>query len=162
MAGDAGAPLEEEEISILDDLIDEVKPYMTPEGKEVIDWSGVFEYDVEGEFVTPLINNEECAFVYTRDGISFCAIEKAYLEGKIKFRKPVSCHLYPIRIKKVGDTEAVNYDVWGVCAPALINGRKVGIPLWQYLKEPLIRKYGSKWYAKLVEAMEGEVSLLQV
>ena len=156
VAGDAGAPLEEEEISILEDVLDEVIPYMSQEGKEVVDWTGVFEYDTEGEYVTPLVKDEECAFVYVKDGISFCAIEKAYLEGKIKFQKPVSCHLYPIRIKKVGETEAVNYDIWSVCAPALIKGKTVGVPLYQYLKVPLIRKFGSKWYAKLVVALEKE------
>ncbi len=156
VAGDAGAPLEEEEISILEDVLDDVIPYMSPEGKEVVDWTGVFEYDIEGEYVTPLVRDEECAFVYVKDGINFCAIEKAYLEGKIKFQKPVSCHLYPIRIKKVGETKAVNYDTWSVCAPALIKGKTVGVPLYKYLKEPLIRKFGSKWYAKLVEALEKE------
>lgn len=154
VAGDAGAPLEEEEISILEDVLGEVIPYMSPEGKDAVDWAGVFEYDTEGEYVTPLVNDAECAFVIVEDDINYCAIEKAYFEGKIKFHKPVSCHLYPIRIKKVGDTEAVNYDQWSVCAPALVHGKSVGIPLYQYLKEPLIRKFGSKWFAKLVEVLE--------
>jgi hypothetical protein len=154
VAGDAGAPLEEEEISIMEDILEEVLPYMSEEGKKVVEKSGVFDYDMDAEYVTPLVNDAECAFVYVKDGISFCAIEKAYLEGKIKFQKPLSCHLYPIRIKKVGDTEAVNYDIWSVCAPALIKGKTVGIPLYKYLKDPLIRKYGTKWYAKLVVALE--------
>ncbi len=154
VAGDAGAPLEEEEIALLEEVLDEVRPYMSPGGKEAVDWAGVFEYDTDGEYVTPLVKDKECAFVYFENGISFCAIEKAYLEGKIKFRKPISCHLYPVRIKKVGDSEAVNYDKWSVCAPALIKGKTTGEPLYKYLKEPLIRKYGKGWYEKLVTAME--------
>lgn len=152
--GDAGAPLEEEEISILEDYVDEVKPYMTVEGKKSIEKTGVFDYDAEGDYVTPLIKNRECAFVYKEQGIKFCAIEKAFLEGKIKFQKPVSCHLYPARLSKVGEFTAVNYHKWNICAPAIINGRKEGIPLYIYLKSSLTRKFGTAWYHKLVKEMD--------
>lgn len=152
--GDAGAPLEEEEISILEDYIDEIKPYMTEEGRLASDLVGVFDYDTDASYVTPLVNNRECAFVYKENGINFCAIEKAYLEGKIKFKKPLSCHLYPIRLKDIGEFTAVNYDKWNICKPALINGKDLGIPLYKFLKEPLIRKFGENWYKELVEAFD--------
>jgi len=152
--GDAGAPLDEEEISILEDDIDEILPFMTKEGIEVVKNTGVFVYDIDGEYVTPLVNDEECAFVYTEKGISYCAIEKAYLEGKIEFQKPISCHLYPVRLTYVGQTLAVNYHEWHICAPALNSGNKLGTPLYKYLKAPLTRKFGDAWYKKLVAECE--------
>lgn len=154
--GDAGAPLEIDEISILEDNIDQIKKYMIPEGISVIEKYGVFDYDTDAEFVTPLINGAECAFVYQENGISLCAIEKAFLEGKIKFQKPVSCHLYPIRLSEVGDFTAINYNKWSICEPALILGKKNGQPLYQYLKAPIIRKFGVDFYKKLCIAMERE------
>jgi hypothetical protein len=152
--GDAGAPLEEVEISVLEDYLDEIKPYMTEKGIEVVEQYGVFDYDADGEFVTPLVNDRECAFVYFENGIALCAIEKAWLEGKIKFQKPVSCHLYPVRLDKVGGKMAVNYHRWSICIPALKNGREKGIPLYQYLQTPLERKFGKEWYQKLKKAVE--------
>lgn len=156
VAGDAGAPLEEEEISILEDYFDEIKPYMSKEGREIVEMRGVFDYDTDASYVTPLINDQECAFVYFRDGINYCAIEKAWLEGKITFQKPVSCHLYPVRLSKVGDFTAVNYEKWDICKTALIFGKEKRIPLYRFLKEPLIRKFGEEWYGKLVEVLEKE------
>ena len=147
--GDAGAPLDEEEISILEDCYDEVKPYMTLEGIEQVELSGVFDYDMFGNYVTPLVNGRECAFVYHENGIAFCAIEKACKEGKISFLKPVSCHLYPVRISKYDDFEAVNYNEWHICKPALLNGKENDIPLYVFLKDSLIRKYGENWYNEL-------------
>ncbi len=155
--GDAGAPLEEEEIAILEDDIDEIKPYMTESGLKVIKQVGIFEYDADGEYVTPLVDDIECAFVYLEDGISYCAIEKAFLEGKINFQKPISCHLYPIRLSKVGTATAINYHNWDICSPALISGNNIGDPLYSYLKQPLIRKFGAAWYDKLVFNFEKEI-----
>ena len=152
--GDAGAPLTEEEIAILEDDIDDIKPYMTELGLDVVDKVGVFEYDVDGEYVTPLVGDVECAFVYFENGISYCAIEKAYIEGKTKFQTPVSCHLYPIRLSYVGPALAVNYHEWNICSTALIAGKKTGMPLYSYLKQPLIRKFGEDWYEKLVKEIE--------
>lgn len=152
--GDAGAPLEEEEISQLEDYIDEITEYMLPEGIDTITKSGVFDYDVDGTYVTPLIRGGDCAFINFTRGIAWCAVEKAYEEGKIPFRKPVSCHLYPVRLAKVGDTEAVNYHKWQVCEPALEAGTKEGIPLYVFLKDALIRRYGERWYYKLIEEIE--------
>lgn len=154
VAGDAGAPLDEEEISVLEDDIDEILPYVPEKGVEVIKKTGVFEYDMDGTYVTPLVNNEECAFVYWEKGISFCAIEKAFNEGKTSFRKPISCHLYPIRLSKVGGSIAINYHEWNVCNPALIAGKKNNLPLYIYLREPLERRFGKKWYDKLKLTIE--------
>ncbi len=155
--GDAGAPLLEEEIGILEDISDEVKQYMVPEGIEVIETAGTFDYDEDGNFVTPLIGNRDCAYVfYDEEGIAKCAIEKAFEEGcsatlSHKFKKPVSCHLYPVRISQVGEHEAVNYHKWHICKKALKNGKKLGVPLYKFLREPLIRYYGQDWYDELLK-----------
>ncbi|MFZ4547843.1 MAG: DUF3109 family protein [Bacteroidales bacterium] len=149
--GDAGAPLEEEEISILEDSLDEIKPYMTQEGLEVVELGGLFDYDMFGHYVTPLVNGRECAFVYRENGIALCAIEKANKEGKIEYLKPISCHLYPVRINKFKDFDAVNYHEWHICKPAVLNGKKNNVPLYIFLKDSLIRKYSEEWYNELVE-----------
>lgn len=153
--GDAGAPLEEHEISELEDNLDYIKPFMLPRGIEAVDELGVFDYDAHGHYVTPLVNGAECAFVvFTTEGIASCAIEQAWQAGKSKFRKPVSCHLYPVRISRYNDFEAVNYHQWHICKPALELGKQLEVPMYRFLKDSLIRKYGSKWYDKLCKAIE--------
>lgn len=152
--GDAGAPLEEYEISRLEDYLEEVMEYMIPEGIDTVKKSGVFDYDIEGSFVTPLIRRGDCAFINFTDGIAWCAIERAWEEGQIPFRKPISCHLYPVRLSKVGKREAVNYHRWQICNVALEKGRDEGVPLYVFLKEALIRKYGAAWYAKLADVVQ--------
>lgn len=152
--GDAGAPLEEEEISLLEDYVEEVYPYMLPGGIETVESLGVFDYDMFGHFVTPLVHGKECAFVYFENGITRCAIEKAYQEGKIPFAKPVSCHLYPIRISGTRDFEAVNYQEWSICEDALKKGSREKVPLYVFLKDALVRKYGEAWYQQLVKLLE--------
>ena len=147
--GDAGAPLEEEEISIIEDYIDFIKPYMVERGREVVEANGIFDYDADGNFVTPLVNDRECAFVYFKNNIAYCAIEKAWLEKKIDFQKPISCHLYPVRLSRINDLTAVNYHHWSICNPALKKGKEYGLPLYQFLKDPLIRKFGEEWFKKL-------------
>lgn len=156
MDGDAGAPLEEEEISILEDYLDEIKPYMSEKGLKVVEESGVFDYDEDGEFVTPLVNDRECAFVYFDKGVSYCAIEKAWSEKKINFQKPISCHLYPVRLSELKHHTAVNYDRWDICKAALKKGKQDNIPLYKFLKTPLIRKFGEKWYHELMVAFEND------
>jgi len=155
VAGDAGAPLDEEEISILEDDLEHIKPFMTERGIRTIDEIGVFDYDIHGKFVTPLVNDAECAFTNFADGISYCTIEKAFFEGKTIFRKPISCHLYPVRVTKYDTFDAVNYEKWSVCKVALKLGNKEGIPLYIFLKEALVRKYGEDWYNQL----EKEIAL---
>jgi hypothetical protein len=154
--GDAGAPLLEEEISALEDAIDAVKPFMTEKGCEVIDSLGVFDYDAAGDFVTPLVNGRECAFAIFDEGIAGCAIEKAHEAGKTDFRKPVSCHLYPVRITAYETFDAVNYHEWPICRPALVNGNRLGVPLYKFLKDSLIRRYGETWYRELVREIENK------
>lgn len=152
--GDSGAPLEEKEVGIIEDLLEEIKPYMQPEGITVIEENGVIDYDEDGTFVTPLVNDKECAFVYFENGIAFCAIEKAWKEGKIHFQKPVSCHLYPIRISTFNNRDALNYHHWDICDPARHNGSYQGVPLYKFTKDALLRKYGREWYQKLVKLIE--------
>jgi hypothetical protein len=147
--GDAGAPLEEEEISIIEDYIDHIKPYMVEKGREVVEANGIFDYDADGNFVTPLVNDRECAFVYFKNNIAYCAIEKAWSEKKIDFQKPISCHLYPVRLNRINDLTAVNYHHWSICNPAIKKGRDIGLPLYKFLKDPLIRKFGEEWFQKL-------------
>ncbi|MEI7661064.1 MAG: DUF3109 family protein [Bacteroidota bacterium] len=147
--GDAGAPLDEAEISLLEDYIDEIKPYMVRGGIDEVGMIGVFDYDAEGNFVTPLVDGRECVYVYFEDGIAGCAIEKAFQEKKIPFAKPISCHLYPVRIKKTAVNDLLNYHKWPICQKALLKGHKEKIPLYQFLEGALIRKYGRTWYNKL-------------
>jgi hypothetical protein len=128
---------------------------MDEKGLKVVEESGVFDFDADGSFVTPLVNNRECAFVYVEKGINYCAIEKAWMEGKQPFQKPVSCHLYPVRLSKVGDYSAVNYHKWSICAPAVKHGSELGVPLYKFLEAPLVRKFGRGWYEELEREFEG-------
>ncbi|HRO75217.1 MAG TPA: DUF3109 family protein [Crocinitomicaceae bacterium] len=148
--GDSGAPLTFDEVDIIEEILDDVKPYMRPEGLVEVERNGVFYMDFENEPVTALINGGECAFVYFDEkGITKCAIEKAYLEGKTDFKKPVSCHLYPIREKKLSDFVALNYDKWSICDPACKLGDELKVPVYKFLKEPIIRAYGEEFYTEL-------------
>jgi hypothetical protein len=148
--GDSGAPLETDELGILDDIYPDVKPYLTREGQKAIENQGRYIQDIDGEWVTPLIEGRECAFtVFDENNIAKCGIEMAYLDGKVDWPKPISCHLYPIRVVKLADHEAINYHRWPVCAAACVLGEKEKVTIHQFLKKPLIRKYGAKWYKKL-------------
>ncbi|GHS85523.1 hypothetical protein FACS1894201_05320 [Bacteroidia bacterium] len=153
--GDAGAPLEEDEIDIMEALMDKVKPYMTEAGRKVVDTLGVFEVAIDGALTTPLVDRAECVYVaWDANGIACCAIEKAYLDGIIPFRKPISCHLYPIRLNVVGDHIALNYDRWSICDNARKTGNKQDIKVYQFLKEPLIRRFGTDTYQQLCYAAQ--------
>jgi hypothetical protein len=153
--GDAGAPLEIEEISVLEEIYPLLKQYLTIEGLLSIEAFGLYTSDDEGDFVTPLINKKECAYSFTdKNHILKCAIEKAFLNNKIIFQKPVSCHLYPVRINKYKDYEAINYHKWQYCEGAILHGDNLKIPIYKFLKVPLIRKYGKEWYEKLEYAAE--------
>lgn len=149
--GDSGAPLDEDEKEILEKELQAILPYLTPEGKRVIEEQGVAMVDHDDELVTPLIGNrDECAYSYFNDkGICLCGIEKAYFEGKTTFRKPISCHLYPIRTKRFTELTAINYDQWKICASAREKGLKEGVPVFRFLKEPIIRKWGEDFYNAL-------------
>lgn len=150
VAGDSGAPLEEDEVEIIKSILPKVKPYMNAEGIAEIEKSGVALIDSDGDLVTPLVDGvKHCAFVIFEKGIAKCSIEKAFYDGKVKFKKPISCHLYPVRITKYKQFDAVNYQEWDVCKPACQCGEKLDVPVYKFLKEPLVRKYGKAWYKKL-------------
>jgi hypothetical protein len=153
--GDLGAPLEQEELSILDEIYEKIKPYLSEEGIKAIEDQGRYVFDEDKEYSTPTINGNECAYaVYDQRGILKCGIEKAYEDGKTTFKKPISCHLYPIRISKYDSYHALNYDRWEICLPACELGRKKKLPLYKFLKDPLIRKFGEEWYEKLCNTIE--------
>ncbi|PKP21579.1 MAG: DUF3109 domain-containing protein [Bacteroidetes bacterium HGW-Bacteroidetes-19] len=154
--GDVGAPVDPLEIGDLEDNYPIFKKYMTPEGIEKVELQGTFDYDIEGAFVTPLLDNEACVYVYYEDGIAKCAIEKAFLNKEIDFQKPISCHLYPIRVIQLPDYEALNYHRWIVCETACSKGKELNLPLYRFLKEPLIRKYGEIWFQELLKSAENE------
>ena len=156
--GDAGAPLEEEEIGIIEDLLPVIWNDLPESSKKVIDKQGVFYIDEDGEPVTSIVDGRECVFAYTDEGgICKCAIEKAYREGKTGFYKPISCHLYPVRLQKYKDFTAVNYHTWRVCDCARGFGSKLKVPVYKFLKEPLIRKFGEAWYEQM-EIAEKELN----
>ncbi|HKJ41606.1 MAG TPA: DUF3109 family protein [Sunxiuqinia sp.] len=153
--GDSGAPLTKEEAVILEEIYPLVEPYITQEGKMVVAHQGTSMIDSDGDLVTPLVNNRECAFTYKDErGIVKCGIERAFLDGKINFRKPISCALFPIRITEYQRFDAVNYQQLKICKPGRECGRGQQLPLYQFLKEPLIRKYGKEWYEQLTYAAE--------
>jgi Protein of unknown function (DUF3109) len=156
--GDLGAPLEESELPILEEIYPHVKPYLSAEGIAAIEAQGLYVKDWEDDFSTPTIENKECAFaIYDERGILKCGIEQAYLDGKTRFHKPISCHLYPIRIQKYAEYEAINYDRWHICSPACDHGAALQVPLYQFLKNPLIRKYGEDWYKALVQEINERI-----
>ena len=153
--GDAGAPLDEDETKILDEIYPKIKPYLRPEGIQAIEEQGTYTLDFEGDLVTPLVNNAECAYViFDEKGYTKCAIEKAYEDGVIDWQKPISCHLYPIRITEYSNFSAINYHEWDICSDACTLGKELGVKVCQFLKKPLIRKYGEEFYQTLSEAAE--------
>ncbi|CAN5380746.1 DUF3109 family protein [soil metagenome] len=155
IAGDSGAPLEDSELKEIETYYPEVKAMLQPEAIASIEKLGVYLKDSDNDWVTPLVNgNRECVYTIFENGIAKCSFEKAYFEGRIPFRKPVSCHLYPVRITKYKDFDAVNYDRWEVCAPACTLGKSLKVPVYKFLKDSLIRKYGDDWYQQLVIAAD--------
>lgn len=147
--GDSGAPLSSDEALILEGIWDKVKPYLRPEGVNAIEEKGRSLIDFENENVTPLIGNEDCAYTIWKDNILMCGIEQAWTEGEISFRKPLSCHLFPIRIKHYSDFRAVNYQELAICSPARKKGNVEGVYVYEFLKEPLIRALGEELYTDL-------------
>lgn len=147
--GDSGAPLEEEEVRILDSQIESIKPFMRADGLRQIAEQGNWVIDADGDKVTPLVNREECAYVIFENEIAWCAIEKAYNAGSLEFQKPVSCHLYPIRVSHLKIGLALNYHRWSICEPARILGAKEHLPVFRFLKDPIIRVYGAEFYEEL-------------
>lgn len=148
--GDSGAPVSDDEEKELKTIFTTLKPHMKEESIKRVEEKGISFVDQENELVTMIHENSgECVFAIQENGISKCVIEKLYFEGEIRFRKPVSCHLYPVRVKEYPGFTAVNYDEWDICKPALINGEQQRVPLYKFVKEALIRKFGDHWYNQL-------------
>lgn len=165
--GDAGAPVTPEEIMKLEEVLPDIKADLMPRAVEAIEEEGVAYTDEEGDLVTTIIDGRNCAFsCYAEGGKCLCAIDKAYREGRVGWRKPISCYLYPLRLTEYPTFTAVNYHRWKICRPAVANGKRLGIRLYQAMKEPLIARFGPEWYAELCEAceawLEQQLSLIHI
>jgi len=152
--GDGGAPLEEEEIDFIQKNYDIIQKYMEEQGRIAIKGQGFYTIDSDGDKVTPLVNNAACAYITYENDIALCAIEKAFSEGEINFQKPISCHLYPIRLTKYAKFTAVNYHKWDICKSALKKGKQENTPIYKSLEKPIIRKFGKEFYEQLKYAGE--------
>ncbi|MCR5312633.1 MAG: DUF3109 family protein [Bacteroidaceae bacterium] len=155
--GDAGAPVNMDEVSELEDACDVIWKDLPAKAQQQIEAEGVVYPDRDGDLVTQIINNKDCVFVrydnISTDGgktkgprCALCAIDSAFREGRVKWQKPISCALYPIRIKEIGGSPALNYHRWDICKPARELGKKLNLPIYKFLKEPLIRRFGQEWY----------------
>ena len=154
--GESGAPLKEEELDPIEANYEVFAPLMRPEGRQAVEEKGFFEIDRDGDLVTPLVpGSEECAFCLFEDGNCFCSMERQYFAGACSFRKPISCQLYPIRVKELGAGRiGLNLHRWDICRCAFEKGRKEGIRVYQFLKEPLVRAFGAEFYDALCMAAE--------
>jgi hypothetical protein len=150
--GDSGAPITQDELEILEAELENIKPYLTAVSLEAIKTQNFWEKDTDGDLVTTCLPTGECNFSLRDEaGMLKCGIEQAYRDGKASIQKPLSCHLYPIRISNVGEFEALNYHRWDICKPACKLGEEHQVAVYQFLKEPLIRKFGADWYNELDE-----------
>jgi len=147
--GDAGAPLDKAEVEILESIYPKIKSFLRPEGRKAIEEQGTSVVGYDGEFETTLIDGKDCAYVIFDGKTALCGIEQAYNQGVIDWKKPVSCHLYPIRVKEYSDFVAVNYHKWHICDDACSLGKELEVPVYKFLKESLIRKFGEDWYNEL-------------
>ncbi len=153
--GESGAPLEKDELKEIKKVYPIIKDMLPEKGRKAIEEQGLYLIDGDGDWVTPLVGEgQECAYTIFENGVAKCSIEKAFHEGKTKFRKPVSCHLYPVRITKYKTYDAVNYEYWKLCAPACKLGASLQVPVYVFLKESLTRKFGKEWYSELEEIAE--------
>ncbi|WP_418636463.1 DUF3109 family protein [Winogradskyella sp.] len=153
--GDAGAPIDKDEVKILEDIYPKVKPFLRQEGIDAIEAQGTSITSSFGDFETPLINGADCAYViFDEKKTALCAIEEAYNQGEIQWKKPVSCHLYPIRVKEYTEFSGVNYEKWEICDDACTLGKELQVPIYKFVKEALIRKFGEDWYAELEKVAE--------
>lgn len=153
IAGDAGAPLEAKETEILKEIYPLVKPFLRKKGIEAIEQQGTSVIGEDGEFETPLVDGADCAYVtFDNRGTALCGIEEAYNQGEIKWKKPVSCHLYPVRVQDYSEFAAVNYHHWEICDDACTLGKELQVPVYKFVKEALIRKFGEDWFMELEKA----------
>ncbi len=148
--GEAGAPLEEEETAILAEAYPKIKSFLRPEGIAAIEEQGPYIKGEDGDWETPLVEGKECAYtIFSEDGTAQCGIEKAQQKGAIAWIKPISCHLYPVRVKEYTALTAVNYHKWQICDPACGLGKELQVPIYKFTREALIRKFGQAWYDEL-------------
>ena len=156
--GDAGAPVTFDEIAEIESVLPDIEDDLSPEARSVIDRQGVAYNDPSGELVTSIVGGKDCVFCIKQGANTLCALEKAWREGRTSFMKPVSCHLYPIREKKLGPLVGLNYHRWAICKDGVALGEKLKLPLYKFLREPLIRRFGEAWYAELEETAEAYLS----
>lgn len=153
--GAYGAPLEDAETSKLQEIYPALEPFLRIEGVQAIKEQGTYIKGEEGEWETPLVNGEECAYtIFDEHGTAQCGIEKAHQAGAVDWLKPISCHLYPVRVTKYSSFAAVNYHRWDICSPACTLGEKLQQPVYRFVKAALIRKFGKEWYEALEQAAE--------
>lgn len=153
--GDAGAPVTPAEVELLREVLPEVWNDLSPEARRVIEEQGVSYVDEEGDLVTSIVNGRDCVFTcYAPGGVCLCAIEKAYREGRVKWRKPISCALYPVRLTEYDGFTAVNLHRWKICKCAEVLGRREGLRAYQFLRGPLIDRFGQEWYDELAATAE--------
>lgn len=153
--GDAGAPVTLDEVAAIEDCLDEVWGDLSASAQSVIDKQGVAYTDQEGDLVTSIVRGKDCVFTYYNGGCCLCALEKAYREGRSRFCKPISCALYPIREKRIGEgIVGLNYNRWVVCKAAVTKGEQEDIRLYQFLRDPLIRRFGEEWYQELLDTVK--------
>lgn len=151
--GDSGAPLRLDEVGEMENVLDTVWPDLSAEAQSVIDRQGVAYTDVEGDLVTSIVRGRDCVFTcYGADGCCYCSSDKAFREGRCSWPKPISCALYPIREKQFGNgLVGLQYHRWEICKPAVEFGRKLQLKIYQFLKDPLVRRFGQAWYDELCE-----------
>lgn len=154
--GDLGAPLDPDELPILDEIYPAVQPYLSEKAQAAIAEQGKYVFQEDGSATTTLVNGRECAYAVFKEGKALCGIEMAHKDGKVPFLKPISCHLYPIRLKNMVlmEMEAINYDRWDICNAACKLGKQLKVPVYQFLKGPLTRKFGEEFYAKMCETFD--------
>jgi hypothetical protein len=154
--GESGAPLEQDELLHIEENLEAVKPFMREAGVQALEANGPYTVDYDGDFVTSLVGKHgECVFVtFDEKGIAKCALEQAYYAGRTNWKKPISCHLYPVRLAQLTEYVAVNYHKWQVCEPACACGKSLQVPVYKFLKEPLQRRFGEDWYAELEEVAQ--------
>ena len=154
--GDMGAPLDADELPILDEVLPVVMPYLSAASQKTLAANGPYVTDEDGRHSTSLLGGRECAFVVFQDKKALCGIEMAWKDGKIPFQKPISCHLYPVRLKdmRMMEMQAINYERWHICAPACKLGVSLKVPLYKFLKAPLTRKFGEAFYTQMCEVLE--------
>ncbi len=152
VGGEYGAPLDDSETDKLVNIYQDVKPFLRPEGIAAIEEHGTFVKGEDGEWETPLVNNNECAYViFSKDGVAKCGLEAAYEAGATQWKKPISCYLYPVRTREYSEFTAVNYHKWEICDPACALGEELKVPIYKFVKDALIQKFGEDWYRELEE-----------